>query len=274
MHVRGRRTTRPVFLRGKGKAYTRRVLILVAAPALGNKAVAHPRLGLDVLFSSLSFELFAELTNKDAEILWLVGRLRSPDRGEQGAMRHDLPGIAGQVKEEVELLWSEVDGFPQDGDGVPDGIHHKVAVLNGSGGALGRSPEMSAHAGQKLLYSEWFGDIIVGTGVEGFNLGAFVVADGEDQHRTRGLGADGAANFNTADTGHHQVCDDEVWGPIFEEKQTFFGIICGSYIESLSGERRTKDAGDLRFVIDDHDSGGHGILCTSNGSLHHPGRRV
>src|ERR1039458_7399488 len=83
---------------------------LVAAPALGDEAVADPGFGLDVLFAGFGLELLAQLADKDAQILRLVGRLRSPNRGEQRAMGHDLSRVAGQVEEQVEFLGGEVDG--------------------------------------------------------------------------------------------------------------------------------------------------------------------
>src|ERR1035438_3131524 len=84
---------------------------LVAAPALGDEAVAHPGLGLNVLFAGFGIEFLAQLADKDAQVLRLVSRLRSPDGGEQGAMGHDLSRVAGQVEQQVELLGGEMDGF-------------------------------------------------------------------------------------------------------------------------------------------------------------------
>jgi len=55
---------------------------LVAGPSFGNKAVAHPGLGLDVLLASFGFELFAHLAYKNAQVFRLMGRLRSPNCGQ------------------------------------------------------------------------------------------------------------------------------------------------------------------------------------------------
>ena len=93
-------------------------LLLVAAPAFGDEAVAHPRFGLDVLLAGLSFELLAQLPDKDTQVLRLVSRLRSPDRGEQGAMGDDFAGVAGQMEQKIELFWRQMKGFPLHGDAV------------------------------------------------------------------------------------------------------------------------------------------------------------
>ena len=86
-------------------------LFFVAGPAFGDEAVADPGLGLDVLLAGLGFELLAQLADEDAEILRLVGRLRAPDGGEQGAVGDHLAGVAGQVREQIEFLGREMDGL-------------------------------------------------------------------------------------------------------------------------------------------------------------------
>ena len=79
-------------------------LFFVAAPSLGDKAIADPRLSLDVLLAGLGLKLLSQLADKDAQILRLVGRLRSPYSGKQGAVGHHLSRVAGQVKQQIEFL--------------------------------------------------------------------------------------------------------------------------------------------------------------------------
>jgi hypothetical protein len=59
-------------------------------------------------------------------------------------------------------------------------VHHEVAGLNCGRGALGGAAQVGADPGQQLLDAEGLGDVVVGAGVEGFHLGALVVADGEE----------------------------------------------------------------------------------------------
>ncbi len=87
-------------------------LLPFVVEALGDEAIANPRLGLDVLLAGFGFELLAQLADKDAKVLWLVRRLRSPDRGQQGAMRNHLAGMSRQVKQQIEFLGRQVDGLP------------------------------------------------------------------------------------------------------------------------------------------------------------------
>ena len=112
---------------------------------------------MDVLLAGFGFEFFAELSYEDAEILGLMGGLSSPDGGEQGAMGHDLAGMAGEVKEQIEFLGGEVEGLAVDGDAMGGFIDHEVAGLDGGGGSLGSAAEMGADAGEQLLNAEGLG---------------------------------------------------------------------------------------------------------------------
>ena len=102
-------------------------LLPFVVEALGDKAVANPWLGLDILLAGFGFEFLTKLANKDAEILGLVGRLRSPDSGKQGAMSDHFARMARQVKKKLKFLGRQVDGFAGNLDTVGSGINDKIA---------------------------------------------------------------------------------------------------------------------------------------------------
>jgi len=242
-------------------------------PAFGDEAVADPGFGLDVLFAGFGFEFFAELSDEDAEVFGLVYGVSAPDGGEQGAMGDDLAVVAGQVGDELEFFGGEVDGASLDGDGVGDGVDEEVSGLNGAGGALRGAAEVGADAGEEFVVAEGLGDVVVGASVEGFDLGALVVADGEYEDGGGGGGADGAADVDAGHGGHHEVGDDEVRRPFAVEQEAFFGVVCGADAVSLRSERGAEDASDLGFIVDNQDSAGHGICLQGVPSLlqHHGG---
>ena len=130
---------------------------------------------------------------------------------------------------------------------------------------------MGADTGQQLLNPEGFGHVVVGACVQGFNLGALVVAHGENQHRNRGLGADGAADLDAAQAGHHQVGHNQVRRPIAEQQQALLGIVGGAHVKALRGERGAQHAGNLRFVVDHQNSARHIILLPSEDYIIPPG---
>ena len=86
--------------------------MLIGAEAFGNKAIADPGLGLNVLLAGIGFEFLAQLADKNAEILRLMGRLCAPDGGEEGSMGYDLAGVTGKVKSSSNSLGVRWTGFP------------------------------------------------------------------------------------------------------------------------------------------------------------------
>lgn len=235
-------------------------------PAFGDEAVSNPGLRLDVLAAGFTFELFAELSDEDAEVLRLVGGLASPDGGQERAMGDDLAGVASEMEQEVEFFRGEVNGLTLHRNGMGGHIDDEVARFDGGGGAFRRAAEVGAHAGHEFLDAEGLGHVVVGAGVEGFDLGALVIAYGEHDDRGGGLSTDSAAYLDAAHTRHHEIGDDEVRGPFAEDVNALFGVVGYAHVEALSGERGAEDASDLGFVVDNEDAAGHGVSV----SLHHP----
>lgn len=89
-----------------------------------------------------------------------------------------------------------------------------------------------------------------------------MVAHGEDQDRNCGVGADGAADFNTAEAGHHEVGDNEVGRPVAKKHKTFFRVVGGTHVKALRRKGGAEHAGNLRFVVDDQDSFWHSVLLS------------
>ncbi len=85
-------------------------------------------------------------------------------------MRHHLAGVARQVQKQIEFLGREMNGLALHGDGMGSLIDDEVASLDGRSGTLRGAAQMRAHAGQQFLNAEWLGHIVVGAGVERFNL--------------------------------------------------------------------------------------------------------
>jgi hypothetical protein len=116
---------------------------------------------------------------------------------------------------------------------------------------------VGADAGEQFLDAEGLGDVVVGASVEGLDLALLVLANRQNDDRSLMTGADGAADFDAAHFGHHEVGDDEVGNPVVEDAQAFFGVIGGAHVEALCGECGAEDAGDLRLIVDDEDAVGH-----------------
>ena len=167
-------------------------LSLFAGPSFRDETVADPGFRLDVLLASFCLEFLAQLAYEDAQIFGLVCGLGSPDRGEQGAVGHNFSRMASQVEEQVEFFWGEMDGLAEDGDAVSVRIDYEVARLHRGRGAFGSAAQVGADPCKQFLDAEGLGDVVVCARVEGFDLGALVVPHGENEHRCRGMGSNGA----------------------------------------------------------------------------------
>jgi len=178
-------------------------------------------------------------------------------------MGHYLAGVLGQMQQQIKLLGCQVYRFAQDGDRVCLGIYQEVAGLQSSGGAFRGAAQMGANASQQLLNIERFGHIVVGPCVQGLDLGALVISDGQHNDRNCRLSTDGAADLDTAQAGHHQVGYHQVGQPIAKQQQTLLRIVGGTHVKALRGERGTQHAGNLRLVVDDQNSFRHSLLLSS-----------
>lgn len=97
-------------------------------------------------------------------------------------MSDDLASVSGEMKEKFEFFRRKVQRAAHHFDAVGRGVDDKVACADGGFCALGGAAQMSTYASKEFLNAEWLGYVVVGAGVEGLDLGAFVIAHGEDQH--------------------------------------------------------------------------------------------
>jgi len=200
----------------------------------------------------------------DAEILGLGGGVGAPDGVEQVAVAEDAVGVVGHVEQELELFGGEMDVGAADVDAVLVDVDGEVADVDGVaerglGGVL--AAELGADAGFELLNVERFGYIIVGAGVEGGDLGSFLLADGEDDDGGVGDGADLAAELDAAHLGHGEVGDDEVGLPLAEEDEAVETVGGGADVVALGAEGGLEGAEDLGLVVDEQDAGFLGAVC-------------
>jgi hypothetical protein len=61
-----------------------------------------------------------------------------------------------------------------------------------------------------FVHAEGFGEVVVGAGVEGVDLGVFGVAGGEDDDRRGGPAAQGLDDGDAVEIGQAEVEDDQV----------------------------------------------------------------
>lgn len=103
----------------------------------------------------------------------------------------------------------------------------------------------------KLSHAEGFGEIVISAGIEGFNLGAVLVVDGEHDDRDLRPFAQAAAGFDAVDSrAERNVEDDQVGAVLSGLRERVLAIGHRQDLEAIPFEADLKLTSDLRLVID------------------------
>lgn len=198
-------------------------------------------------------EFAAEVADVDAEGLALVGELGWPDPADDLAESDDAAGVFGEGVEEGEFGGGELEAIAGEGGFVVEEIE-----CQGSGGDFGvLAGEAAAlddgEPGEEFCGAEGFGDVVVGSGFEGFDLEGFLVADAEDED---GDLAPFAETFEDGEPVHGweaEVEEDGVGaeeGDVLKAGGTVFGFVD---LVVAGFEDHGEETADLRFIVDDDD---------------------
>src|SRR6185503_16465475 len=98
-------------------------------------------------------------------------------------MRDDLSRVPGEMHEQFEFFWSQVQGLAQHLDAVCRCIDNEIAGRDRGCSSLRRAAKMGANTGQQFLDVEGLCNVVVGTAVERLDFRSFMVANREDEHR-------------------------------------------------------------------------------------------
>jgi hypothetical protein len=145
-------------------------------------------------------------------MFWLVGRMGSPNRLQDRAMRQHTPRMLRQERQELELLRRKTDFFavPQHAESFP--VDHEATAHHWlrCRGRILHAAKRRANPREELFGSKRFRDVIVGTGVEGVHLVPFRPAS-RQHHDRHALGLpDLAAYLHAVDVGQPEIQDDQI----------------------------------------------------------------
>ena len=209
------------------------------------------------------FDFFAEVGHVDAQVVRVFLVARTPDVAEELAVGDDLSAMLEQQTEECVFFDGEVNVRAGLGHGASREIDLHVAERCDAylAGGLGAAEE-DADAGEEFAAAEGFGEVVVGAGIQGGDLGGFVALDGEDEDGRVAPLAEAAEDVEAAHVGQAEVEDDGV------------GALDGGFVEAEGGvfgfahpvtaglKRDAEEAADLDLVVDDQyldgSSGGGG----------------
>src|SRR5207245_7858161 len=132
-----------------------------------------------------------ELAHVDPQVVALPRRAGAPDFLQELAMGEDLPRVLDERREEVVLGPRKVDLFLAEEDTAGGEVHLQLAGRkNRFTLAAGRArgvAERHAHPGEQLTGSERLGQVVVGAGVQGFDIVRLLATRGETDDQSGAL---------------------------------------------------------------------------------------
>ncbi len=122
------------------------------------------------------------------------------------------------------------------------------------GGVSLPATEERAHAGQQLADPKRFGEIVVRAEIERFDLGRFLSARGEHDHRNIRPPAQLAQQGQSVEIGQHQIEDEQIGRIAPEPNQRRRAPFRELHLVAMAPQGDIERAPDLRFVIDDQNA--------------------
>src|SRR3954452_13746481 len=132
--------------------------------------------------SRVAFDFRSQLSHINAQIMSVLDVLRAPHISQQLTMGHDITGTVGQPRQQLELYRGQAHlaiGIP---NAVSVEIDEQTVQLVGSRLHATAKAQRNSNARPQLSNAKRLGDVVVCTGIESFNLAAFVRTGRKDQN--------------------------------------------------------------------------------------------
>src|SRR6516225_9274540 len=182
----------------------------------------------------------------------------APDLLEQHLPGEDLPGLAGQRDQQVELQRGEIEGLAVALDRMAGHVDDDVADLEHLRGGLVGPAEPGPDPGHQFLGLERLNDVVVGPGlqaqdhVDGVGLGR----QHDDRHAR--FRADLTAYIDSVRAREHQVQQHQIRPGIPECLDRLIAVSYEGRLETLTAKHDTEHLGEGGVVIDDQHTSFHG----------------
>jgi len=146
--------------------------------------VADAGFGDDHFWASwVLFDLAPELRHVDAQIVGLACRTQSPYFLQDLPVGEDFSSVPCQECQKPEFRWRQPHWLSAPAHFMARKVESERPDLEDRLGSItaSRMTKRDPHAGEKLVHSEWFGEIVVRPRVERFNLVGFSPPRGQHQ---------------------------------------------------------------------------------------------
>lgn len=200
------------------------------------------------------FDSFAELADVGSEVFDVVFVLGSPDGAQDLFVREGAALAAHEQVKDIELRAGKRDGVSSLEEDATIAAEGDFSVVDGSVGEGGKAAAADGglDARDEFADGEGLGDVVIGTGFEGFDFVVDCVADGEHEDgEGGGHAADDAAGGEASHAGHVDVEQNGIETGLAEEGDAFFGVRGADDFEAEWKQGGGDDFVDGDFVIDD-----------------------
>jgi hypothetical protein len=198
----------------------------------------------------------------------------APDLLEQHLAGEDLPRLAGQRHQQVELERGERDRLAVALDRVAGHVDGQVADLEQLRRRFLAAPKAGPDARDELLGLERLDHVVVRAGLQAHDDVDGVGLGGEHDDRDAGLGADRAADVDAVGAGQHQVEQHEVRLVLAEHGERLVAVGAQGRLVALAAQDDAEHLGQGGVVVDDQHAALHAVThprspsCARRRALH------
>ena len=162
--------------------------------------------------------------------------------------------MAHKVLKEDELAAGEVHGLLAAPHPARAEVDLQVSGLYPGGAGLIRAPGEGADAGEQLFEVERFGQVVVGSAVEGVDLVAHLVAGGEHQDgQIRAPEADALKDAVAVQPRQHNVEQDQIHRLVGGHPQAVFAVVGADGAVAVGRQTTLQEPHYRRIVLDQQD---------------------
>src|ERR1700741_4024199 len=136
------------------------------------------------------------MSNEHTQIFRLLRAVRSPYSGQQRMVSDHLSGMPGEIYQEVELFWRQVNLYFFYLNLARRNIDTEISDLDHCSLGFGRNrtpPKGCSHPGQQFVHVERLGDVIVSSSIERLHFDGLLAFYRENDDRNAGFSANCAA---------------------------------------------------------------------------------
>ena len=189
----------------------------------------------------------------------------APDLFQQHLASEDLPGLAGQRDEQVELERSQADRVTRARHRVPGHVDGQVADGELLRRGRGLAPKPGADPSDELLGLERLDDVVVGAGLEAEHDVDRVGLGRQHHDRHPRLGPDLLADIDAVAAREHQVEQHQVGLGVPEDADGTQPVAAEDRVETLPPQHDSQHLGQGRIIIHYEYASPHGPIVAPDG---------